>query len=106
VSGAGRIRSRKGNTFHAIWGSSANDGDGGEIIHWDGTRWATVPSGTRYDLLAIWGSSASDVWVCGGVETGGPPRPRSGSYRGIRDNGGGSVWVVGSGGEILHRQPR
>src|SRR5262245_59319096 len=52
-----------------MWAAAPNDvwgvGGGGLILHWDGTTWAPVASGTTESLTAVWGSSANDVWAAG-----------------------------------------
>ena len=61
-----------------MWGSTSNDvwtvGDGGTILHWDGTAWSAFVGGTTKSLSGVWGSASNDVWT------------------------------VGAGGTILHRQ--
>jgi hypothetical protein len=57
------------NTLNGIWGSSASIvfavGDGGTILHYDGSSWSSMTSGTANNLNGVWGSSASDVFVVG-----------------------------------------
>lgn len=52
-----------------VWGTSRSNiwavGFHGTILHYDGTSWAEVASGTDRNLAAVWGSSASDVWAVG-----------------------------------------
>ena len=55
---------------NAIWGSSPEDvyfvGGHGRIIHYDGSGFIRLESGTDVDLLDIWGNSdGSEVWTCG-----------------------------------------
>src|SRR5215831_18736214 len=63
----------QGNNLSAIWGSEASDvwavGDSGTILHWDGSAWSSVSSGTTNALRAVWGSGASDVWAVGDFGT-------------------------------------
>jgi hypothetical protein len=42
-------------------------GTQGSILHWDGTNWKLVPSGTLQDLQGVSGSASNNVWVAGGV---------------------------------------
>lgn len=39
-------------------------GDGGVMVHWDGARWQSYPSGTTR-RSAIWGFGAGDIWAVG-----------------------------------------
>lgn len=58
------------NTFiYSLWGSGPRDvwavGEAGLILHFDGTTWSKVDSGTTLFLNAIDGTSAGNVWVIG-----------------------------------------
>ena len=57
--------------FNGVWGSSNSDvfavGDGGTILHYDGSTWTTMNSGTNYSLTGVWGSTSSDVFAVGFV---------------------------------------
>lgn len=52
-----------------VWGASASDvfavGALGTILHYDGTTWAEMASGTDRNLSAVWGSSGEDVFAAG-----------------------------------------
>ena len=73
-----------------------------------------MPSGTTNDLVSVWGSNASDLWVVG---VGGVIQHGNGSnwtasnsgttadLIGIWGSDSGNVWTVGEGGTILHYQP-
>jgi hypothetical protein len=52
----------------AVWGSSGGDvfAVGGTILHWNGSAWSAVTSGTSTYLYGVWGSSGSDVFTVGG----------------------------------------
>ena len=54
-------------SFNGAWASAPNDawvvGDGGAILHWNGSAWASVSSGTMNHLQAVWGASANNVWA-------------------------------------------
>src|SRR6266513_4836849 len=58
--------------LHGIWTRSSNDaiavGDGGKILHYDGTNWNVETSGTTSYLSAVWGSG-SNVFAVGGGGT-------------------------------------
>jgi hypothetical protein len=57
------------NTLNAVWGASGSDvfavGEVGTIIHYDGSVWTSMDSGTTENLEAVWGSSGSDVFAVG-----------------------------------------
>ncbi|MBW2733975.1 MAG: hypothetical protein JRH20_16425 [Deltaproteobacteria bacterium] len=64
----------QGNNLNAVWGSSPHDvyavGDARTIVHFDGSSWKVVASGLPADEVlvnyeAVWGFSASDVFVGG-----------------------------------------
>ena len=59
----------QGNPLLGIWGSSGSDvfavGEGGTILHYDGTSWSSMNSGSANRLIDIWGSSGSDVFAVG-----------------------------------------
>jgi hypothetical protein len=38
---------------------------GGIVMHWNGSAWASQSVGKNENLLAIDGTSASDVWIGG-----------------------------------------
>jgi hypothetical protein len=52
-----------------VWGVSASDvytvGTLGKILHYDGTRWNSVKSGTTKYLNGVWGSSSTDFFAVG-----------------------------------------
>src|SRR5438445_422536 len=50
-----------GSASTAVWAV----GEGGAILHWDGTAWSSVSSGTTSDVFAVWGSASTDVWTVG-----------------------------------------
>jgi hypothetical protein len=57
-------------TAGGVWGISANEvwavGWGDNILHWNGSRWARVSSGSPNGLTSVWGShSSTDVWAVG-----------------------------------------
>jgi len=53
-----------------VYGFGADDlwvvGNGGTIIHWDGSTWSEVESSTTEDLWGVWGASPDDLWAVGG----------------------------------------
>ncbi len=52
----------QGNELRGVWSSGPGDvwavGMNGTIIHWDGTSWASAPSGTTNNLYGVWGAGA------------------------------------------------
>lgn len=53
--------------LNGVWGNSPSDvyavGDGGTILHYDGTTWAAEPSGTAVSLHGVWSSGAEVIAV-------------------------------------------
>jgi photosystem II stability/assembly factor-like uncharacterized protein len=60
---------RSSDTLKDIWGSSSSDvyavAIEGAILHYDGTTWNTMNSGSGNTLRAVWGTSSSDAFVVG-----------------------------------------
>ena len=61
------------NDLISIWGHTSSDifavGRQGTIVHYNGSNWQSMNSGTTNDLWSIWGSSGSDVFVAGAKGT-------------------------------------
>lgn len=102
-------------TLFGVWGSSAYDifavGAGGTILHYDGARWAAMPSGTTSDLYSVWGSAPGDVYAVGALGTilhydGAAWAPMSSGVtnwlRGIWGSSARDVFTVDASGTILH----
>jgi hypothetical protein len=55
--------------FAGVWGTSESDvfavGAGGIIVHYDGSQWSPMSSGTTSWLWDVWGSSSTDVFAVG-----------------------------------------
>ena len=51
----------------SIWGSSSNDifAVGSGILHYDGSSWEEMDSGTTEYLMGVWGTSATNVYAVG-----------------------------------------
>jgi hypothetical protein len=93
-------------------------GVSGTILHWDGSVWTSVSSGTTNNLWGIWGSGASDVWAVGNSDVAfvGTILHWDGSawtsvssgttshLYGVWGSGPSDVWAVGDGGTILERR--
>ncbi|UCD24761.1 MAG: Ig-like domain-containing protein [Gemmatimonadota bacterium] len=56
-------------TLFGVWGTSPSDihavGALGTILHYDGTEWRDMTSGTNDYLYSVWGGSSSDVYAHG-----------------------------------------
>src|SRR6476661_4859931 len=56
-----------------VWGLSGNNafavGGRGTILHYDGSAWSPMTSGTSQVLRTAWGSSGSDVFAVGAAGT-------------------------------------
>ncbi|MCP4346651.1 MAG: choice-of-anchor D domain-containing protein [Desulfobacterales bacterium] len=103
------------NTLFCIWGSSGSDvfaaGDSGTILHYDGTSWNSMNSGSTDKLYGVWGSSGSDVFAVGDKGTilhydgSSWNSMNSGStdrFYGVWGISGSDVFAVGENGIILH----
>lgn len=105
----------QGNQFRALWAVAQNDvwavGDAGTIFHYDGSKWATSPSGTNESLSGVWAASAQEVIAVGtkGValkwdgkkwsqETSGTQQKLVGIW-----GSGPTAWAVGDAGTIRKR---
>ncbi|MEZ4655767.1 MAG: hypothetical protein R3E12_19820 [Candidatus Eisenbacteria bacterium] len=60
-------------SWKAVWASGPRDifvvGDDGRILHYDGSIWAEMSSGTTQDLMGIWGFGPAEVFAVGTVGT-------------------------------------
>jgi hypothetical protein len=83
----------------------------GAIVHWNGTSWSFVPSGTPYMLNGVWGSGPEDVWAVGNNGTilhwDGSSWSQTASattfpLEAVWGSGPADVWAVGEGGTVLH----
>ena len=71
------ISSGVSTRFTGVWAASTDaafavglDADvGGTVLRWDGARWSSVQPSMRMraPLRALWGRSASDLWLVGGA---------------------------------------
>jgi len=64
-----RFGPSSGGPLHSSWGISSSDmyavGDSGTILHFDGTNWTKMNSGTTKDIGEIWGTADNDIWADG-----------------------------------------
>ena len=60
---------RHDQLLYGLWGSSGSNvfavGDAGTILHYDGSSWSAMSSGTADGLMGVWGSSGSNVFAVG-----------------------------------------
>ncbi|MBN2282430.1 MAG: hypothetical protein JXO48_00910, partial [Deltaproteobacteria bacterium] len=86
-------------------------GDYGTILHYDGSAWSPMTSGTTGELYGIWGTAGSDVFAVGGPgtilhydgSTWSPMASGTTEYLlSVWGTSGGNVFAVGGGGTILH----
>lgn len=58
-----------GPSLQSVWGTAVDDvfavGEGGVILHYDGSSWSPQASGTAADLFEVSGSSSTDVYAVG-----------------------------------------
>lgn len=63
------MKSPTTESIRGVWGFSANDvyavGEGGIILHYDGSNWTEMTSNTTATLQAIWGTSNTDLYAVG-----------------------------------------
>lgn len=98
--------------MNAIWGTGPSDiwavGEYGTALHWNGSAWLQIPTGTTVKLTAVWGRSSSQVWIMGANGTllfwdGGKFTAQApGTTSTLTGMWGDStaVWLVGEGGTV------
>lgn len=105
----------QGNPIRGVWAVSASDvwavGDFGAILHYNGSAWQAVDSGTTEHLRSVWAGSAQDVLVVGdngkilrstGAAFSAMTSNTTQALRGVWGNSSADeVWAVGSGGTLL-----
>jgi len=106
------------HALYALGGVASGDlwavGDGGMILHWDGSQWSDVASGTTVALRGVWAGASGDVWAVGDGGTilhwdgtkwspsaSGTARP----LHAVVGDGAGNIWAVGEQSTIIHRSP-
>jgi hypothetical protein len=56
-----------------VWGTGPNDvwvvGSFGTVLHWNGTSWNSVSTGTTAHLESVWCAAPDQVWIVGEVGT-------------------------------------
>lgn len=99
-------------TLYAVWASGPRDvwAVGSRVLHWNGTGWSVMDTGTSDWFNAVWGTGPNDVWVVG---VSGAALHYDGSrwtdLRAGNENlyavwgpAANDVWAVGENGTILH----
>lgn len=103
--------------LNAVWGGGPSDffavGDWGTILHFNGVAWSVMESGTLQHLYDVWGFSGSDIYAVGfggtivhydgtawTLESSGTSMDLLAVW-GVSSDCGRTVWVSGSGSEIL-----
>src|SRR5207244_12032612 len=99
----------------AVWSASATSvfavGDGGKILHYNGTNWTAQASPIPVPLTGVWGSSGTDVWAVGlggtllrydGISWTGQTSPTGVNLFAVWGSSASDAFAVGDGGTILH----
>ncbi len=105
----------QGNDLRGIYYGSSSDvfavGEDGTILHYDGSTWSSMISGTSSDLLNVWGSSSSHVFAVGedgtilhydGSTWSEMGSGTTNSLYGVWGSSSSDVFAVGVSGSILH----
>lgn len=97
-------------------------GDGGTVLHYDGSSFTPQPTPTNQNLWGVWGASPDDLWAVGGngrmpgdqvilrydgsawTELASPmlEKPGVSAYFKVWGTGPDDVYIVGSRGVVLH----
>ena len=97
-----------------VWGASSSDVYAVSVwgtIHYDGTGWSAMASGTSEMLSGVWGTSSSDVYVVGwwgtilhydGTGWSAMASGTSEWLSGVWGTSSSDVYAVGESGTILH----
>jgi len=101
--------------LRGIWGTSASNvfavGESGTILHYDGSGWSPMNSGTTEYLYSIWGSSGTDIYSVGAAGTilhfnGSRWSPEESgtieNLRGVWSSSETDMFIVGDNSSILH----
>ncbi len=101
--------------WYGVWGATASDvyvvGTPSSIVHYDGTTWNTMLSGTSNGLINVWGTSGTDIFAVGwngairhydGTTWNGMQSGTGTGLRGVWGASPSDVFAVGDAGTILH----
>jgi hypothetical protein len=101
--------------WYAVHGCSARDvwiaGHDGQLVHFDGSAWTPVQSGTTRPLLAVWCRGPDDLWVAGdrgllrhhdGQRWSAPRVPGRATLYRLFGRTADDAWAVGDSSTVLH----
>jgi hypothetical protein len=101
--------------LYAVWGTSESDafavGQGGTVLHYNGTTWTAQASGTSSDLHGVWSASATSVFAVGdggaiihfdGTNWSPMTSNTTASLLAVWGASASDIYAVGSAGTILH----
>jgi hypothetical protein len=101
-------------TFRGVHEIAPDDvwvcGYGGNLLHFDGRRWQSVPTGTNANLNRVWASGPGDVWAVGeygtvlhwnGTALTTVDAGVTVTLRGLAGLAADAIWAVGSSGTVL-----
>lgn len=102
--------------FFKVWGTSANDvwvvGTHGTVLHYDGSTWSVVPSGTDELLFTVHGNNNTVVMVGNNVVLSGDANglnditpTGAGILQGVSVQEDGRIYASGQSGSIWSRSP-
>jgi hypothetical protein len=99
-----------GTNLYGISGTGGSDvwvvGENGTMVHYDGTKWRAVDSGTTTVLNGVWGSGPGDVFAVGWNVVLHYESPVSWAtaqtMKGVSGRSRADVYAVGNSGAILH----
>jgi len=110
----------QGNDLMGVWGTASSGaaasvwavGTAGTILHWNGSAWSKVETGTRRDLLSVWSERPDEAWVTGtggtwfkvSLQNGVAPVSSAATNDLLDvwgDPEGTAIWAVGYGGKVF-----
>ena len=99
------------NESHAlfkVWGTGADHifavGDNGWILHYNGTEWFEVESGTESDLISLWGRGPDEILAVGGRSTGALARWNGNAWSSVTLDGVpglNGIWMDAAGNAVV-----
>ena len=102
-------------SLHGVWGSSGTNvfavGTNGTILHYNGSTWLAMSSGSTDTLRSVWGSSGTNVFAVGtngtilhynGSTWSAMSSGTTNSLHSVWGSSGTDIFAVGWAGTILH----